>query len=373
MTCLTTNLTNRILFFLIASISFCTLNGQEQPTMVEVLANAETSLQKLINENIAVGLAAGVARDGAIVWQQHVGLADKKSQQPFDANTVSRMASIAKPMTCVAILQLHERGLLDLEATIDTYLPVYPKDKASRITVKQLMQHSSGIGAYKNKKENNNKKHYKNFSDAIDIFSKRKLEFNPGSGFGYTSYGYTVLGAIIESVSGMSYEDYMQKNIWDVAGMQTISIENANKTYVHQSTPYHRQSNGKIKVTDDVDLSDRIPAGGFQCAIEDILKFGMALIDGLLISDSSFKMMMADNSFKKEGNPYGLGLYLYGDNPQLGDVVGHTGAQLGCSSFMMLFPDTKSVIVTASNTSGIIQQISDITVGLFGLAHAAGQ
>lgn len=370
---LVAGLTKGFFIFLLTSLSFCSLNGQEQPTIEESVTKAEVSLQKLIDENIAVGLAAGVARDGDIIWQQHVGHADKKNKQAFDANTVSRMASIAKPMTCVAILQLQEQGLLDLDATIDTYLPNYPKDKAARIKVKQLMQHSSGIGAYKNKKENNNKNYYKNFNDAMDVFSKRKLEFDPGSSFGYTSYGYTVLGAIIESVSGMSYEDYMQEKIWDVAGMKSISIEYSNKTYEHQSVSYHRKSNGKIKEADELDLSDRVPAGGFHSTVEDILKFGMALVDGRLISKASLDIMAQDTGLKKEGNGYGLGFYLYGDNPQLGNVVGHTGTQLGCSSFMMLFPDTKSVIVTASNTSGILQQVSDITVGLFGLAHAAGQ
>ena len=325
---LTFNMIKNILIFILASFTIFTMSGQDQITLEQAVSDAEKSIQKLVTENKAVGLTAGVARDGQIIWQDHEGLEDKKNKVAFDANTVSRMASIAKPMTCVAILQLHEQGLLDIDATIDTYLPDYPKDKASRITVKQLMQHSSGIGQYKNKKENNNKKHYKNFNAAMDIFSNRKLVFDPGSSFGYSSYGYTVLGAIIESASGMSYGDYMKKHIWDIAGMQTITIENSKQTYEHQSVPYHRQSNGKIKVTDGVDLSDRVPAGGFQCTAEDILRFGMALMDGSLINDSSFEMMMTDSGLKKEGNPYGMGLFLYGDNPQFGNVVGHTGCLL---------------------------------------------
>ncbi|MFT6809795.1 MAG: CubicO group peptidase (beta-lactamase class C family) [Saprospiraceae bacterium] len=84
-----------------------------------------------------------------------------------------------------------------------------------------------------------------------------------------------------------------------------------------------------------------------------------------MISKESFELMIQDTGLKKVGNPYGFDLYLYGGNPDLGNVVGHTGAQIGCSSFMMILPESNAVVVTASNTSGAGQEVANITIGLF--------
>jgi len=367
------NLVAVFITLFLASLTTVQISSQDQPTLDQAIADAQDAIHQLVAQGKAIGIAAGAARDGKIIWEGQAGYADQKNKTSYGPSTVSRMASIAKTMTTVAILQLHEKDMLDIEATIDTYLPNYPKDKASKITVRQLMGHSSGIPAYKNKKENNNKKHYNNFNDAMKLFADRDLLAAPGTEHNYTSYGYTVLGAIIEAASGERYETYMKKHIWDVADMTNISVEDATKNYNNQAIAYHRRSNGKVKVAERVDLSDRIPAGGFQCTMSDILKFGMALMDGKLISSASLDLMMTDTGLKKEGNPYGLGLFLYGENAQLGNVVGHTGGQLGCSSFMMLFPESNAVILTASNTSGIGQEVADITVGLFKMVYLAGQ
>jgi len=207
---------------------------------------ADQLLTTVFEEKVFVGVAAGFSVDGQIQWENGKGLTDIDATTTFTAKTINRTASISKPMTAIAIMQLFEQGKIDLNAPIQTYLPDFPKKSEGEITVGQLLNHASGIGAYKNKKENNNRKNYPTLASAIDLFKDRDLLAVPGKAFNYTSYGYVVLGLVIEQVSGMAYEEYLQKNIWDKAGMKQTSIEYAGKIYSNKSKVYHKNNKGKI-------------------------------------------------------------------------------------------------------------------------------
>ena len=131
---------------------------------------------------------------------------------------------------------------------------------------------------------------------------------------------------------------------------------------------YHKNSRGKVKRANETNLSDRLPGGGVYSNIEDILKFGNALVGGKLLKKETMEVMLKDSGLKKEGNGYGMGLYIYGPNPKYGMLYGHTGAQTGSSTFMMFFPETEIVIMVMSNTSGALQEVSNIAVKLISIA-----
>ena len=219
-------------------------------------------MQTHMSDGKAVGLSAGVLDNDTITWTHSEGYSDLKSKRNFTKNTVSRTASITKPMTAIAILQLAEQGKLNLDDKVSLYVPEFKTKDLQEITIKHLLQHSSGIGAYKNSREANNEKNYATLKDALQVFVKRKLKFDPGTDFSYTSYGYVVLGCVIEAASEMSYEAYLKKNIWDVAGMTQTSVEYYGKSYDNKATKYHQSKPGKFKITDEHNVSDRIPGGG---------------------------------------------------------------------------------------------------------------
>ena len=341
-----------------------TILGKTQTTQV----SADQLLTNAINEKKCVGIAGGYAVDGKIIWANAAGLSDKKKKTPFQINTKTRIASIAKPMTAIAIMQLFEQGKIDLDAPLQKYIPDFPNKKEGQITVRHLLQHASGIGAYKSKKEANNKKNYATLTDASKIFRDRDLLFIPGKGFNYTTYGYVILGIVIENVSGMSYEEYLKANIWDKAGMENTSVERQKVEYKNKSETYHRNNRGKIKKAKCNDLSDRVPGGGIQSTVTDLLKFGNAVLDHTLIKESTLQMMIVDSGLKKEGNGYGFGWYLYGDNPKHGNVFGHTGTQLGASTMLFIVPDKNICSVTVANTSGIWKEVFGIAFRLFDIA-----
>lgn len=331
---------------------------------------ADDLLTQVIENKHCVGITAGFNRDGVVKWTGGAGRSGLSKQNDFGPATLTRTASIAKPMTAVAILQLYEQGKIDLDQPIRQYLPHFPQKAKGDITVRHLLTHSSGVGGYQ-KKEARNTNYYATLTDAAAVFQGRPLQFAPGSSFQYTSYGYVLLGLIIEQASGMSYGEYMQQNIWTPAGMTHTGIEVATQAYPHKSKPYHRSDRGKIKDAKSVDLSNRIPGGGIYSTVDDLLKFGNALLSHSLIKAETLDMMTQNTGLKKEGSPYGMGCYLYAGPPEPQDVFGHTGGQLGCSAMMLLIPKWESTIVVLSNTSGALQEVSNTAMQLLALAKTA--
>ena len=157
----------------------------------------------------------------------------------------------------------------------------------------------------------------------------------------------------------------MAINIFKPAKMNNTSVEIAGNFPDGKSEMF--QSNGKGKLThlDATDLSDRIPGGGIQSTVEDVLNFGLALINEELISSKSVETLFLNLGMKRGGSGYGLGFYLYGINPTHGNVVGHTGGQQGCSAQLFLLPEKNAAAFVVSNTSNAMDIASPAAVALF--------
>lgn len=334
-------------------------------------SNANTLIQAAVSEGQTVGIAAGFSMDGEIRWCAGAGHSDLANGLAFDTTTTTRIASITKAMTAVAIMQLVEQGRLDLDVPVQTYLPDFPKKKKGDITLRQLLRHTAGVGGYKNNREQENTTHYASLADAVALFKDRDLMAPPGEAFHYSTYGYVLLGHVIEKVSGMPYGDYLKTYIWDPAGMASTGIEPGGQRMRNGSQLYHKDAKERITPAERTNLSDRVPGGGVYSTAGDLLRFGDAVLDERLITGATFRMMLEDPKLKTGGNGYGLGWYLYGENPLHGNVVGHNGAQTGASTFLMLLPDRKTTVVVLSNTSGAMRTVTDITIKLFDVAASA--
>lgn len=316
--------------------------------------DTQIKLEEFLKEEQAVGLSAGYAIGDEVVWQSAKGYANKENRIPFRTNTKVRMASIAKPMTALAVMQLVEQGKLDLDAPIQTYIPDYPPQSKTQITTRHLLSHTSGISGYKNVKEQNNTKEYKSLTDALGIFKNRELIFEPGTQYGYTTYGYTVLGVIVERVSGMTFEDYMQQYIWDKSDMTDTGVVKYGAVLENASEIYRRKGGkGMAKDGMETNLSDRIPGGGFYTTVEDMLKFGNAVINHTFVKKETLDLMRQHHSLEKENNAYGFGWFLYNPKPNEGAIIGHSGAQMGSSSQLLIIPEKEIVVIVLANTSRV--------------------
>lgn len=360
-----------------------TLNDNEMKKLIILIAlfigfnsyaqdkasRAQALLEKLVNENSVIGATGGYTINGETVWQSAVGYSDRKSQAAFSPTTVTRLASIAKSMTAIAVMQLVEQNLIDLDTPIQTYIPDYPKHEKTQITTRHLLSHTSGIGGYKNGKEAETTKEYASLYDALDLFKERELLFEPGTRYSYTTYGYTVLGVIVERASGMTFEDYMTKNIWEKAGMMNTGVEKYGQNQPNQSSLYHRNSKGKTRDAKENNLSNRIPGGGVYTTLEDMFKFGNAVIDNALVKESTMNLMREHHSLEKERNGYGFGWFLYNPKPNEGAIIGHSGEQTGSCTQLVIVPKLKMVVVILTNTARTYEFVTPATFNLFSIAN----
>lgn len=328
-------------------------------------AEASELIQQLVTEYNVVGTAAGYSIDGETTWQAAAGYADKETRQKFEVGTLTRLASIAKPMTAIAVMQLVEQGLIELDVPIQTYIPDYPKQEKTQITPRHLLSHTSGIGGYKNGKETETTIEYAQLSDALVIFKDRDLLFEPGTRYNYTTYGYTVLGVIVERASDLSFEEYLQKNIWDKAGMTNTGVVKYGQKKPNQSSLYQQNSKGKVREGKENNLSNRTPGGGVYSNVEDMLKFGNAVINNTFVKESTMDLMRQHHSLEKERNGYGFGWYLYNPKPDEGAIIGHSGEQTGSATQLLIVPSLKKVVVVLSNTSGTYKYVTPATFKIF--------
>jgi len=320
----------------------------------------EELLSQFVSEQIVVGISAGYTVDNEIKWQSSAGYLDRENGKDFELGTIVRIASISKPMTALAVMQLVEKDLIDLDAPIQTYIPDYPKQERTQITARHLLSHTSGIDGYKNAKEAETTMNYPSLSDAVNVFKNRDLIFEPGTRYSYTTYGYTVLGLLIEKVSGITFEEYMQNNIWNRAEMTDTGVVKFGVAMDNKSAFYHRTKKGKIKEGNENNLSNRIPGGGFYSTLGDMLKFGNAVLNNVFVKESTLNLMREHHSLEKERNAYGFGWFLYNPKPNEGVLIGHTGEQTGSSAQIFIVPSTKTVTVALANTSGSLREISTI-------------
>lgn len=280
----------------------------ESPNNQTLKEQADSAINKTIENKEFLGVSVGLYKQNCGSYIAGAGFSHKQANAKADGDMLNRIASITKPMTAVAIMQLYEQGLIDLDAPIQTYLPDFPKKPQGDISVRQLLQHTSGFPHYSSQWDALSFTHYNTLRDAVNSFKARELSFTPGTKFQYTSFGYTILGAIIESVSKTTYEDYMQKNIWAKAGMTHTHLER-NFNDPHKAGLYAKVQSVFIR-SPQTDGSVIYPAGGVESTAEDLLKFGEAILNNQLIrSDTLASMIDATHSLAPAAgdDPYGLG------------------------------------------------------------------
>lgn len=335
---------------------------------------ANQLLKETIDKQVFTGVTAGISIQSNRVWLTAQGHSNKAANEAMKVQTIVRTASIAKSMTAVAIMQLVEQGLIDLDAPIQTYIPDYPQKKEGKITARQLLYQTAGTPNYASGKEAQTQKNYATLAEAVEVFKNRDLQHAPGSAFAYATYNYVILGLMIEKVTGLTYEAYMTKNIWEKAGMKYTGVEKYQSEYANKSNLYHRNKKGKIKLASkENNLSNRIPGGGFYSTVEDLLRFGEAIINNELISAESLQMMVTKSTIEKPGNPYGMGWFMYGGEANPSGCIGHSGEQTGVSAQLMIMPSRETVAVVLANTSGAWQEALELSIKLLNLSKEVNE
>jgi serine beta-lactamase-like protein LACTB len=222
---------------------------------VEAVITSEMSRLKIPAVSVAL------VTNNQLQWSNGYGLADLENFVPAKSSTAYRLASVSKPITAVAAMQLAERGKLDLDTPVQKYCPAFPQ-KQWPINTRQLLAHVSGIRHYQSTDEAFGTRHYNSLVEALEIFKNDPLLFEPGTKFSYTTFGYVLLGCVIEGASGMKYADYVRENISNPTGMADLRVDDVYALIPNRAQGYSKTEGGDLQNSAIVDNSNKIPGGG---------------------------------------------------------------------------------------------------------------
>jgi CubicO group peptidase (beta-lactamase class C family) len=286
-----------------------------------------------------------VARRGTLLLQNAWGRSDRAAGTPNSPDTRFRIGSMNKMFTAVATLQLIEAGKLALDDPIGKHLPDYPNDDvASKVTVRHLLTHTGGTGDIFGPSFDLHRLELREHSDYVKLYGSRGPGFDPGERFEYSNYGFVLLGAIIEAVSGGSYYDYVRDNVFGPAGMTATDSLPEIEDVPNRAIGYMRASPAGAWVPNTDTLPWRgTAAGGGYSTVGDLMRFAQALSSGTLISEA----MLADATRPQSEDPYGYGFDVRGDGRLRS--YGHGGGAPGMNGELRVFPELGYVVVSLSN------------------------
>ena len=321
----------------------------------------------------AVGSAMTVTQDGKPLKTTYFGLADQAAGRPVDADTLYHWASITKMFTAIAVLQLRDRGLLSLDDPIVDYLPEFkqvhnPFGKMQDITLKHLITHSSGLraGTFPWRGDNDWAPHEpQKWSQVAAMMPYTEIEFQPGSKFSYSNPGTSALGRVVEEVTGDDIEVYITKNILMPLGM-TRSYFDKTPYYLskHRSNNYYLAKGALKDNGAEVETGATNGNGGLNGPISDLLKFGHFLLG--VNDNGNYASVLSRKSVEEMRQPLfdapdstvtkqqmGLSTFIIDEDVGGGQslrFVGHTGGQMGFSSFLYVQPESRGAVVFVVNT-----------------------
>jgi len=333
----------------------------------DLASRAQAVIDKTVAEAALPALVAGIAKNGQIIWMGATGYSDIENKVKATPDMVHRLASVSKPLTATAAMQLVEQKKLDLDAPFRNYVPSWPEKTEGEILLWHLLSHTSGIRHYAGR-ENRPTEHYDTLFDAMNVFKDRPLAFAPGDKYLYTTYGYTALGAAIESASGEPYADYMRAHVWAPAGMEHTSLEVKGVDVANKAKLYRRGADGPVADAYD-DASVRYPGGGIQSTVGDLLRFAIAFESEKLLSKMTMERMQVIPPLRmppadgKREPPYALG-WIVRDSKDYGRILTHDGGQSGTSTNFAIYPDHHVAVAVLCNLQDAGRPVLDVTIAL---------
>jgi CubicO group peptidase (beta-lactamase class C family) len=350
--------TGSCFFLLLVAIFFLglsPLHAQTKSFSVDKRTQIEKATSSFMAANSVPGISVAVVQDGELVWSQGFGMADLENSVPATSFTLFRLGSISKPITATAILQLSERGKLVLDAEVQKYCPAFPK-KEWPITTRELLGHLGGIRHYnpdgKGDIPDDSAKHFASMEESLQIFAGDALVAKPGTKFHYSTYGYTILGCVLEGAASEKYVDYVRENVFDPAGMEETRDDNFFAVVPHRSRWYHKDKAGVVQNAGVLDSSYKIPGGGLISSADDMARFEIAIMANKLLKPATRDLMWTPQKVTDGSqNDYALG---WGTQKKYGlAFVEHTGGQQGTSTSIILVPERRAGIVVLANMDGV--------------------
>lgn len=322
----------------------------------------ESKVDSLITEKTppnGPGMVMLVARGNEILYHKAFGLANLELEVPMNPGQVFQIGSMTKQFTAIAILKLMEEGKLHVEDDIRRFIPDYPCPQGP-ITIHQLLNHTSGIKDFTRMKSIMDIAHKDlDPKELIEFFKGEPLDFAPGTQFKYNNSGYVLLGYIVEKASGMSYEEFIESEVFAPAGMSDSRYTHYREIVPNRAYGYHNREG----YTNKMHISMNIPyaSGALMSTADDLLKWQRALLSEKLVSRSTLELAFSPKTLA-DGTPveYGYGWHI--KTLDGARSLEHGGSVFGFKSMGVYLPENDIYVVGLTNCDCIspTQLVRDI-------------
>lgn len=335
----------------------------------------------------APSLSAGVTGMNGVEWAGAVGWADTERALAATLDSRYRTGSVAKPITAVALMRLAQDQKIDLDAAAGDLVPELPPPLAA-VTGRQLASHTAGVRHYASSPtwwpgwhEAASDRHYPSVASGLEMFFDDPLLFAPGTGFTYSTFGYSLLSRMMEAASGQSLPSLLHTQVFAPAQMLGSDVDGLEA--MPARVGFYEGAHGRYARAHSTDSSYKIAGGGLVSTPSDLAHFGRALLQGQLLSSTQREMMwrpqpLASGSANPES--YGLGWRIEYSSALMPDksvvrVIHHGGSQAGASAFLLLLPEQGLTVAVMSNSGSARKQVEDTAYALARamLAHAGSE
>lgn len=330
--------------------------GHATETAAEKAAKIDTLLVQY-SECCSFSGAVLVSEHDKVIFKKGYGLANREWNIKNTTDVKFRIGSLTKQFTSMLVMQQVAKGRIKLDGHISDYLPYYRQDTGQKVTIHELLNHTSGIPSYTSnpKFEADVSRNYYTVDDFVKQFCSGELEFEPGTKFVYDNSGYFILGAILEHITGKKFETLLKDDILIPLDMKDTGIDSYAEILLKRAAGYQETVDGIVNAP-YVEMALPFAAGAMYSTVEDFYKWDQALYTDKLIP----------SEFKQKMFTPGLGNYGYGwkifTTPEGEPGAGHEGGINGFNTLIQRFVQDHNLITIFNNTPGA--HLIDIAIGI---------
>lgn len=363
-----------IISFLLSSTAQASNHLKNQ----DPLPALDVAAEKALERPVVTGLTIAAGKNGAIIFAKGFGLSNSETGAPVTTDTKMRAGSVSKVFTTALIGKLLEAGSLNLDATVQTYVPSFPEKRWS-ITIRQMAAHMSGIRHYEGN-EFASTTHYPTVDGGLKIFSNDRLRFEPGTRSQYSSYAWNLISAALENTGQKPFLDLMQTQIFEALDMHNTVAEDVTKD-ISNLASFHETRGSSVNIAPFVDNSYKWAGGGFVGTATDMAKFGLAHTNSDFLSEETLTLFGNEQTTTTgENTGFGIGWMTAGamqrrlirDNQTQylsnfsDQLIWHSGGSMGAVALLLVDPSENSVVALMGNNSGSFPTLLEL--GLEALA-----
>jgi CubicO group peptidase (beta-lactamase class C family) len=311
------------------------------------IKNAEQYIDSLREKQDLPGISVCVGNKEKILWAEAFGYADLENKTKLSIYSKFRLGSVSKLLTSLAVGRLYQEGKLNLDAPVQQYVPEFPV-KQYPITSRQLAGHLSGIRHYRNTDPLNCPKNYKNVMEGLSIFKDDTLLFKPGTKYEYSTYGYSLLSAVIEGAAHMPFLSYMQDSIFGPFGM-THTAADINDSIIPYRVGFYEHAGKKLVNAALVNNSYKWAGGGFLSTPYDLVYMISRLLNHEVLQEKTLELLFTSQHLEN-GTSTNVGIAWRINKTKDGvTYIHHGGAIQGGRTFVLFYPESGYIFAVTAN------------------------